>query len=327
MKVPFVDLKREASFCYDGLLNAFNAVISSGSYINGEYGKKFEGEVCEYLGVNNCVAVGNGSDALVFILRALSIGEEDEVICQGNSFIATSWAIRQGAKPVFCDVEDDLLFSSDSFKSLVTSKTRAFIPVHLTGRVCELSEVQKYCQERNIDIIEDAAQSFGARNAEGCFTGSLGIAGAFSLHPLKNLSIYGDGGIITTNSRKIADKCRLLRNHGLESRDSASIWGYNSRLDELQAAFASEKLINIEDWTKRYNEIANIYDNKLTDRAKKPVIRSDYRDVYHNYIVRVPKSMRDDLMQMMKKSGVETKIHYPIPLHSKNATQMNSKKV
>ena len=316
MNVPFVDLKREANFCFDGLTQAFNQVVKSGIYINGPSVTTLESKISNYLNVQHCISVGNGSDALVFILRALDIGDGDEVICPGNSFIATSWAIRAvGAKPVFCDVCDDLLFSSQSFFSSVTSKTRAFIPVHLTGRVADINSVRTFCSDNSIHIIEDSAQAFGAYDENGDFAGSLGVAGAFSLHPLKNFAVYGDGGLITTNDASLADKCRLYRNHGLVDRDSASIWGYNSRLDELQAAFALVKFKYIEEWSSRYNQIANFYNSNLTGEIRKPNIRSKSRDVYHNYVILVPSALRNILQAMLRDEGIDTKIHYPIPLH------------
>jgi len=316
MLVPFVDLKREALLCKSELVNSFEAVIESGSYISGDYVTRFEENICEYLNVQHCVSVGNGSDALVFILRSLGIGPGDEVICPANSFIATSWAIRAvGAIPVFCDVNSDLLFSTDSFLQSVTSRTRGLIAVHLAGRVCDIESIEKYCTEHSIFILEDAAQAFGAYDSHKRFTGTLGRAGAFSLHPLKNLAIYGDGGMITTNDDSIAQQCRLLRNHGLENRDSSVIWGFNSRLDELQAAFALVKLAYIEEWTERYVEIATKYSTLISDSVVKPIIRSRPRDVYHNYVILVPSSVRDLLQELLLADGVQTRIHYPIPLH------------
>ena len=316
MNIPFVDLKREANFCLNDLIDSFTNVIKSGSYINGPSVKTLETTIAKYLGVKHCISVGNGSDALVFILRALGIGDSDQVICPGNSFIATSWAIRAvGATPVFCDVSEDLLFSQDSFYSCVNPRTKAFIPVHLTGRVADISAISSFCASRGIHIVEDAAQSFGAFDNNGAFTGSLGIAGSFSLHPLKNFAIYGDGGLITTNNAEIADKCRLLRNHGLEDRDSALIWGFNSRLDELQASIALVKFKHIESWTSRYIHIANYYNKHLTSKLVKPLIRTDFRDVYHNYVVLVPESIRNPLQKSLRENGVDTKVHYPIPLH------------
>ena len=316
LKIPFVDLKREANFFFKELISDTEKVLKSGMYINGENVNKFENSVSEYLKVKYTVSVGNGSDALTFILRAIGVKEGDEVICPANSFIATAWAIvAVGAKPVFCDVNQDLLLDSKDFENKITPKTKAVIPVHLTGRVFDVDRISRICNRNNIDIIEDAAQSFGAHNKLNQKTGSLSRAGAFSLHPLKNLSIYGDGGLITTNDETIAEKCKLLRNHGLVNRDEAVLWGYNSRLDELQAAFASIKLRNIEFLTKRYIEIAKFYNEKLSKKITKPFIRNEYRDVYHNYVIQVPAKIRNRLQKDLLINGVDTKIHYPIPLH------------
>ncbi len=316
LKIPFVDLKREANFFFKELISDTEKVLKSGMYINGESVNKFENSVSEYLKVKYTVSVGNGSDALTFILRAIGVKEGDEVICPANSFIATAWAIvAVGAKPVFCDVNQDLLLDSKDFENKITPKTKAVIPVHLTGRVFDVNRISRICNQNNIDIIEDAAQSFGAYNKLNQKTGSLSRAGAFSLHPLKNLSIYGDGGLITTNDETIAEKCKLLRNHGLINRDEAVLWGYNSRLDELQAAFASIKLKKIEFLTKRYIEIAKYYNEKLSKKITKPLIRDEYRDVYHNYVIQVPAKIRNQLQKDLLINGIDTKIHYPIPLH------------
>ena len=316
LNIPFIDLKREANFFLEQLLKNTERVLKSGMYINGDCVKEFENSVSEYLKVKYVISVGNGSDALTFILRAIGVNEGDEVICPSNSFIATAWAIvASGAKPVFCDVKEDLLMDPIEFEKKITNKTKAVIPVHLTGRVFDVDDISQICNDHNIDIVEDAAQSFGAFNKTHQMTGTLSRAGAFSLHPLKNLSIYGDGGIITTNDEFIAEKCRLLRNHGLINRDEAVLWGFNSRLDELQASFANIKIKKIEFLTNRYIEIANFYNKKLSDKVRKPTIRNFYRDVYHNYVVQVPEKIRNILQKDLLINGVDTKIHYPIPLH------------
>jgi len=316
MRIPFINLSREAEHFLPELLGTTEKVLKSGMYINGPNVKTLEKNLCEYLQVKHVITVGNGSDALTFILKSLDIHPDDEIICPANSFIATSWSIvAAGAKPVFCDVGEDLLLDIDDFKRKVSTKTKAVIPVHLTGRVFDTNTIFDFCKDENIEIVEDAAQSFGAKNKDGRKTGSLGKAGAFSLHPLKNFAIYGDGGIITTNSPEIAKKCILLRNHGLKNRDEASIWGFNSRLDELQASYALVKLPHIENLTKRYIEIAKYYDKHLTNEIKKPLIRESCRDVYHNYVILVPSKIRDSIMEKLLDFGIETKIHYPIPLH------------
>ena len=270
-KIPFIDLKREANFFMPKLLSVTEKVLKSGNYINGKFVNQFEASVAEYLGVKHAISVGNGSDALTFILRSLQLGKDDEVICPANSFIATAWSIiAAGAKPVFCDVTDDFLLDPNDFQKKITKNTRAVIPVHLTGRVFEINLIREICKDHSIFIVEDAAQSFGAYDSKGAKTGAIGIAGAFSLHPLKNLNICGDGGIITTNDLNIAQNCILLRNHGLINRDEAKIWGFNSRLDELQAAFALIKLEEIENITNKYVQIANFYDEKITNKFANP---------------------------------------------------------
>ncbi len=316
MEVPFVDLSRESELLMTDLIKSTKQVLQSGIYINGPNVKEFERLTAEYFGVEYVISVGNGSDALTFILRTLDLEKGDEIILPANSFIATAWAvIAAGAKPVFCDVGNDMLMDVEDFEKKVGSKTIGVIPVHLTGRVFDVKNIIEICEKRNIQIIEDAAQSFGAFDDEKNKTGSLGLAGAFSLHPLKNLSLYGDGGLITTNNKKLAYKSYLYRNHGLEDRDHAKIWGYNSRLDELQAAFGIIKFAKIEEFTKKYIEIASFYNENLSSYFLKPIIRENFRDVYHNYVVRVPQYKRELIRNFLKSNGVGSAIHYPIPLH------------
>lgn len=316
MKIPFVSLDREANSCKKDLISQFSKIIDSGIYINGPNVIDLEKKLQTYLDVEHVVSVGNGSDALTFILRALNISKGDEVICPSNSFIATAWSIvAVGATPVFCDVDDDLLIDLESLPSLLTHKTKAIMPVHLTGRVVDIDKITKIINGRNVHIIEDAAQSFGAADNFSRKTGSLGCAGAFSLHPLKNFAVYGDGGLVTTNNVQIANKVRLLRNHGLINRDESSIWGYNSRLDELQAAFALTKLKSIEQWTKKYIEIAYLYTCGIDERIAKPRFRNKHTDVYHNYVIRVSSKIRDKFRAILANLGVDTRVHYPIPIH------------
>ncbi len=316
MNIPFVDLSREANLLFPDLIKSTEQVLKSGIYINGPNVQKFEKNASEYFQVKHAISTGNGSDALTFILRCLDLEKDDEIIIPENSFIATAWAvIAAGAKPVFCDVDSDMLLDEFDFEKKITPKTIAVIPVHLTGRVFDVSKINEICKKLNIKIIEDAAQSFGAYDSAKKKTGALGVAGAFSLHPLKNLSIYGDGGLITTNDDAIAERCKLLRNHGLKDRDNAILWGYNSRLDELQAAYAIIKLSKIEEFSAKYVKIASFYDANLSSLFTKPEIRNNFRDVYHNYVIRVSPNLRDSIRDIMQKNGVSTAIHYPIPLH------------
>jgi len=327
MRVPFVDLTREASGCHNEIMEKCDEVIQSGQFISGPNVKRFEEKVANYLKVRHVISVGNGSDALVFILRSLGIGSNDEVICPSNSFIASGWAIEAvGATPIFCDVEDDFLISKKSVQSHISRRTKAIMAVHLTGRVVDFNWLTELASEYGIEIVEDAAQAFGAHNEKGVFAGAMGVAGAISLHPLKNLSVCGDGGLVTTNSNEMAENCKLLRNHGLISRDEAKIWGFNSRLDEIQAAIGLVKMNYIDEWLERYIEIANIYDQRLSDKIKKPKIRRQTKDVYHNYVICVDSEIRDTMQEYLAREGVETKVHYPIPIHMQECA-LSSRKV
>ena len=190
---------------------------------------------------------------------ALNIGKGDTVICPANSFIASAWSIiAAGAEPIFCDVEDNMLISVKEIEKVIKPSTKAIMAVHLTGKLCDVNSISKFCEEKNLYFLEDSAQAVGAFDSNNKKAGSFGIASSFSLHPLKNLSIYGDGGVITTNNSSIFEKTCLLRNHGLRNRDQSKIWGFNSRLDEIQAAFALVKLRHIEDFTEKYISIANL---------------------------------------------------------------------
>ena len=316
MKVPFIDLSREANLLFEELKYETEQVLKSGQYINGPKVKEFEEKFSNYCNVKHTVSLGNGSDGLTFILKSLKIGEGDTVICPANSFIASAWSIiASGAKPIFCDVGEDMLISIKDIEKVILPSTKAIMGVHLTGKLCDNESISKYCKEKNIYFIEEAAQAFGAKDQNGNTSGSFGIAASFSLHPLKNLAIYGDGGIITTNDDSVFEMVSLLRNHGLVNRDESKIWGFNSRLDELQAAYALVKMRHIEEFTERYVSIAKAYSNNLSEKVIKPKIQDKRRDVFHNFVIRVSPKNRDSIMKKLLDKGVETKIHYPIPLH------------
>ena len=220
-----------------------------------------------------------------------------------------------------------MLVSASDIAKVIKPSTKAIMVVHLTGKLCDTNSISKLCNENDLFLIEDSAQAIGAKDSNNNKSGSFGIAGSFSLHPLKNLSIYGDGGVITTNNKLVFDKTILLRNHGLENRDNSKIWGFNSRLDELQAAYALIKLKHIEDFTNRYISIAKKYSENLSAKIIKPKISILNRDVFHNYVIRVSPEYRDEIMYLLQELGIETKIHYPIPLHlQKCASNLGYKK-
>lgn len=327
MNVPFVNLKREAFLIEEEVRTATWDVISSGNYILGKNVLLFEERFADYCGCNEAISLGNGSDGLTFILKAIGIGAEDEVICPANSFIASAWSIiAAGGKPIFCDVENDFLISRRTIEKCLTKKTKVIMAVNLSGKLCDLEDLNRFCEDKGLILIEDSAQAVGAVNASGNKAGNIGYAAAFSLHPLKILSVYGDGGVVTTNSVSLAGKIRLLRNHGLVNRDESRIWGFNSRLDEIQAAYALIKLKHLEKWIGKYISIAKRYSEEISDTIIKPTTTTGYRDVFHNYILTVESKYRNIIMEKLNDLGVETKVHYPIPLHlQKCASGLNYK--
>lgn len=318
-RVPFVSLDRQYEALRPELIAEFDRVGRSGMYIMGETLERFEREMAEYCGTAFALGVANGSDALFLILKALGIGPGDEVITCPNSFIATAWTIvAVGAKPVFIDARRDYNMDVDQLEAAITPRTRAVIPVHLTGRPADMDGVNAIAGRHRLHVIEDAAQAVGARY-KGRRVGSLGVAAGFSLHPLKNLGVYGDGGVITTSDRALFEKLAKLRNHGLRNRDECEFWGYNSRLDPLQAGFASIKLKKLDEWNARCREIAGLYRAGMRDCVWVPEDRVDEECVYHNFIIQTDR--RDELMRHLEAQGVGSRIHYPVPIHLQEAAR------
>jgi dTDP-4-amino-4,6-dideoxygalactose transaminase len=315
--VPFVDLKGQFRAEQDDLVKIFIDVGSSGNLILGDGVSNFEKSIAAYCQTKFAIGVGNGSDSLFLIMKALNIGPGDEVITQPNSFIATAWTIiATGATPIFVDVDETQSIDVSKIESAITSRTRAIMPVHLAGNPCNMSELIRISKQFALHLIEDSAQAIGATYG-GKRVGSFGIAGSFSLHPLKNLGVLGDGGVITTNDEELFNQLKLLRNHGLSDRDHVSIWGYNSRLDELQAGIADYRLSNLDEANKRVRGIANRYNEGLASVVTLPKTTKNATHVFHNYIVNT--SQRDDLARYLREQGVDSRIHYPIPLHQQLA--------
>jgi dTDP-4-amino-4,6-dideoxygalactose transaminase len=313
MQVPFVSLDRQYRELREELVTAFDRVGSSGMYIMGPELERFEAEAAAFCGTRYALGVADGSAALFLSLKALGIGPGDEVITCPNSFVASAWVIvAAGAKPVFADAAEDYNIDPAAVAAAITPRTRAIIPVHLTGRPAAMDEINALASKYGFAVVEDAAQAIGARY-KGKRVGSLGTVGGFSLHPIKNLGIYGDGGLIATNDTGIRDRLVLLRNHGLRNRDECEVWGYNSRLDPLQAAFASIKLKRLDGWNARCREIAGRYREGLKDVVWVPRDQPGEEPVYHNFIIQVER--RDAMSEHLTKRGVGSRIHYPIPIH------------
>lgn len=319
VKVPFVDLTRQFRDLEAELTKAFVDVGRSGAYILGPPVEQFETAVAAYCGVKHAIAVGNGSDALFLVLKAWGIGPGDEVITASNSFIASAWVIANtGAKPVLVDVLDDLNMDPAAFKAAITPRTKAVIPVHLAGRAAAMDEINAIAKEAGLKVLEDAAQSIGAKY-HGRPVGALGDAAGFSLHPLKNLGIYGDGGFITTDYAALTQQLKLLRNHGLRTRDHCQLWGYNSRLDTMQAAFALVKLKKLDAWNERCRQIAQFYREGIRGYVTVPEDKPYEVNVYHNFVITTPQ--RDALMAYLEANGVGARVHYPIPIHQQEAAK------
>ncbi len=315
MKVPFVSIGKQFDPLKEEFIQVFEEIGSSGQYIMGEALEDFENEIANYCQTKYALGLANGSDALFLALKAMNVGEGDEVITCPNSFIASAWVIESTkAKTVFVDCAEDYNIDVNKIEDAITSKTKAIIPVHLTGRPADMDEINDIAKNNNLYVVEDSAQAIGAKY-KGKRVGGLGDAAGFSLHPLKNLGVIGDGGVFTTNEKHLYETVKKLRNHGLKNRDECELWGFNSRLDALQARIASIKLRHLENWNKRFREIADIYRQNLCDLVITPNDLDHEEPVYHNFVIRVEANIRDKLMDFMMNKGVETKIHYPIPIH------------
>lgn len=316
MKIPFVDLTRQHMPILNSLTESFEKAVKDSSFIMGEGVSSFEEAFASFCGANHCVGVGNGTDALVLALRALDVGNGDEVITAPNSFIATTEAITAtGARPVFVDVRlDNFNIDAAKIEAVITDKTKAIIPVHLYGHPAEMKTIMAIAERHGLKVIEDAAQAHGA-DCYGKRTGSLGHAAAFSFYPGKNLGCLGDGGAVVTNDIKVAEKVAMLRNHGRKEKYLHDVEGVNSRLDTIQAIFLSKKLACLDRWNDQRRVAASLYGEMLAaiGEIKLPIQSDNTRHVYHLYVIRAER--RDELALYLKEMGVSVGIHYPVPLH------------
>jgi len=319
MKVPFLDLKAPHEELRAELREAFERVLDSGWYILGKEVGQFEQEFAGYCEAEHCVGVGNGLDALHLILRAYDIGKGDEVIVPANTYIATWLAVSHaGATPV--PVEPDArTYNIDParIEPVITPRTKSIIAVHLYGQPADMNAINAIAKKHGLKVIEDAAQAHGA-SYKNRRVGTLGDAAGFSFYPGKNLGALGDGGAVTTNDPDLAEKVRVLCNYGSREKYQNEVQGFNSRLDELQAAFLRVKLNRLDAWNARRKAIANQYLNALLDTdVVLPNVPEWADPVWHLFVVRSHR--RDALQAHLKKCGVDTMIHYPIPPHLQRA--------
>ena len=288
----------------------------------GRYVDLFEREFCKYQKVKYSIGVGSGTDAIFLSLKALGIKEGDEVITPTYSFYATAGAIATaGAKPVFVDIKDDLNIDEEKIEKKITKKTKAIVPVHWSGRICNMKKILTIAKKYKLHVVEDACHAIMAHDDKKKYAGNFGITGCFSMHPLKNLNVWGDGGIVTTNNKKIYDKIRLIRNHGLISRNDCKIYGYNSRLDTIQAAVGLEMIKKINLITKSRIKNAKYLNDQLKDIKEITLIKekTGYKSVYHLYQFFCKN--RDGLDVYLRKNKIDSKVHYPKPLHLHHAAK------
>lgn len=316
MKVPFADLYAQYQGIKNEIDDAIASVIKNSSYIGGTVVKDFENAFARYLGMEHVIACANGTDSIEILLQAMGIGKGDEVIVPSASWISTSEAVSTvGATPVFVDVEDDYFTINVSLiEAAITPRTKAIIPVHLYGHPADMPAIISIAKKHNLKVIEDCAQAHGAAIG-GKIVGSFGDAASFSFYPGKNLGAYGDAGCMATNDTSLAEKLRMIANHGQQGKHNHIIEGRNSRLDGLQAAILKVKLPYLEQWTEARINHANLYGNLISnENIYLPGKKKDYRHVYHLYVIRT--RQRDELKKYLGEKNIETAIHYPAALPS-----------
>ena len=318
MKVRYSYLNQQFEEC-DDLWQDLRAFVATGDFTLGAALEEFENRFAQLIGVKYAIGVNSGTDAIKLALRSVGVGYGDEVITAANTFVATVGAISElGAIPVFIDCDDTFCMDVDQVESAITNKTKAIVPVHFTGYMTDMRKLLPIAAEYKVPIVEDACQSIlgaiGGKNA-----GTWGRLGAFSLHPLKNLNVWADGGIVTTDDTDLAILLRLLRNHGLVGRDTVQILGCNSRLDTIQAVVGNWLIPQTEDIANKRIENAAYYDSSLSGVSgiQIPPRPVDFRIVYHLYIVFA--EQRDRLLNHCIDNGIEAKVHYPTPIYRQPA--------
>lgn len=318
MKVEFFSLKRQVRDIDRQIFAAVNSVLKSGNFILGKNVSCFEKEFARSMGSRFAVGVASGTDALFLALTALGIGKGDEVITVPNTAVATVAAIQQaGASPVFVDVGEDYLIDVRKIEKAISRKTRVIIPVHLYGCMADMDSITAIAKQRKLSVIEDAAQAHGAR-LKGRNAGTWGAAGCFSFYPTKNLGAYGDGGAITTAHKRLYQKLLLLRNYGWKKRYISHVRGYNSRLDELQAAILLVKLRHLGTWNARRNYLASLYIKHISPQCLSlPKPHGAGERVFHLFVIK--SASRDRLRKYLKEHGVYTAVQYPLPVHLQKA--------
>jgi dTDP-4-amino-4,6-dideoxygalactose transaminase len=304
----------------DDIFEDLRGLVASGEFTLGPYVECFERKFSQYIGVKHAIGTNTGTDALILALKAVGVRPGDEVITVPNTFVATVGAIvAVGARPVFVDCDSRYQIDVCSIGAAITTRTRAILPVHWGGSPADMDDLLRIAREHDLAVVEDACPAAGAR-VRGRFVGTFGKAAAFSMHPLKPLNVWGDGGIVVTNDDKVASFLRLYRNHGLKDRDHVEFWGVNNRLQPVQAVVASRMLDRIEESITARIRNAQRLDEGLRDLD--PLVRcpqrpTEYREVFQLYIASV--SRREELLHHLHEREIEARVHYPIPLHLQRA--------
>lgn len=313
--IPLMDIVAQYRSIQNEIDEAIRQVLEAGQFILGPNVAALEQEIAGYLGVKRGVGVGSGTDALLLAMRAMEIGVGDEVIVPSYTFFATAGAVLlAGATPVCVDVEpQNYTIDVAQITSRITPKTKAIIPVHLYGHPADMTAVMEIARAHGLKVIEDNAQAFGAEH-RGRKTGSIGDVACLSFFPSKNLGGFGDGGMVVTNDDDVADRIRMLRTHGWQKKYFPQMVGYNSRLDELQAAILRVKLPHLDDWNRRRRYLAGKYDERFAGTVvRAPSQAADALHAYHLYVVEV--NDRPRVQQQLREEGIPTAVYYPQPLH------------
>lgn len=321
MRVPFSYLDRQFADLQPYLKDV-EALAKTGVFTLGDPVSAFEEKFAKACNVPYAVGVSSGTDALILALQVAGVGYGDEVITTPFTFIATVASIAMvGAKPVFADSDFNYNLDPEKIEAAITSKTKAILPVHYTGRPADMKRIVAIAKKHNLKIVEDGCQAVQA-SLDGEPVGSWGVASAISFHPLKNFNVWGDGGAILTTHKDVADRIKLLRNHGLVTRDTVSVFSRNARLHTLQAVIGTRLLEKLDWITQKRIELAKVYDNAFADMKdclQHPKREAGIKEVYHLYILRAKN--RDGLIQYLNEQGVDAKIHYPIPVHLQEAAK------
>ena len=307
-------LERHYNKYADEYKKAAIEALESGWYILGKRCERFENEFASYIGSKYCIGLNSGQDALTLAIRALEIGEGDEVIVPTNTYIATVLAVTEnGAVPILVEPDEYYNINASCIEEKITNKTKAIIAVHLYGQAANMNAIKEIADKHQLYLLEDCAQSHGAA-FDGQITGTFGVMGCFSFYPTKNLGAFGDAGAIVTNNKELADKIKMLRNYGSRTKYYNEITGVNSRLDEIQAALLSIKLSHIQEMTEERLDMVRYFEENIDNSViVKPKTRNKADHVYHQYVIRC--GHRDELQKYLSENGIQTQIHYPVPPH------------